>query len=84
VKTLLGEPMCTLKYNIKMNLKDVRYDDVYLLYMTEIMDHWWALRKSVVTLKGSDFLDWVIFTRTALFFIRIASVSLLIATNDSA
>jgi hypothetical protein len=50
-KTPLGKTRCRWEDNIRMNLREVVYEDVDWMHMAKDRDQWWALVNTTINLR---------------------------------
>jgi hypothetical protein len=50
-KRLLGRPRRRWKNNIRMDLKEIGWEDVDWIHLTEVRDHWRAVVNTVMNLR---------------------------------
>jgi hypothetical protein len=50
-KRPLGRPRCRWADNIKMDLREIGWDDIDLIDLAQDRDQWWALVNTVMNLR---------------------------------
>jgi hypothetical protein len=60
-KRPLGGPMCRWEDNIRMDLREIGWEDVDWIHLAQDRENWWTLRKTVMNLwvsrEGREFLE---------------------------
>jgi hypothetical protein len=46
-----------IKYNIRMDCREIKWESVDGMYLAQHNNQWWALNESLGSIKGGEFLD---------------------------